>query len=119
MAHIQEDPYGEEVIPMKKLTVALQAVALAGGLTLAVATPAQATPSNCQGRYNQPGQPINSWSVICFGGSGKFQAKARCYSGDTKYRTAYGVVRTVSENKFSVVTCSGSEDVASGTWIFP
>ncbi|MGB2571254.1 hypothetical protein ACPFP2_22805 [Micromonospora citrea] len=101
---------------MKKLTVALQALALAGGLTLAIAAPAQATPSNCQGSYTIYG--FNTWAVRCFQGTGKYQAKARCYSSATKYRTVYGAVRQPSDGQFSVASCSGSEDIASGTWVF-
>ncbi|GAB3086009.1 hypothetical protein [Micromonospora schwarzwaldensis] len=96
-----------------KMRAALQAVVVGGALALAVATPAQAKPSNCQGSYDING--FNTWSVVCFQGTGQYRAKARCYSGDTNYRTTYGTWKDANTG-FSIAYCSGSEDIASGTW---
>jgi hypothetical protein len=95
----------------------LRLVAIAGlasGAVVLPATAAQATPSNCSGRYD-----LHSYSVYCGRGTGEFQARVRCYRyGSDNYRVAYGPWRRAGRGALSTASCLASEDPASGNWHF-
>ena len=98
----------------KNLRHAFRLAAVGGLLAGAVTIPAsaaQATPSNCSGRYD-----LNTYSAFCGKGTGSFRAKARCYKiGGSSYVTRYGAWKKAGST-LSTAVCLNSEEVASGSW---
>ena len=80
--------------------------------TLVPTTSAQATPTNCSGRYD-----LNSYSAFCGSGSGEYRARVRCYRNSGAYTTRYGAWRYTG-GALSTASCRSTEEAASGGWDF-